>query len=294
MNRDKKIYRTTIIGSICNLLLMIFKFVAGAVGHSSAMIADAVHSLSDFATDIIVLVFVKMSSRPGDTDHEYGHGKYETLATSIIGIFLAGVGAGILWNGIRSIWSIAHGVSYPQAEPIALIAALVSIVVKEVLYRFTASVGKAVGSDVVVANAWHHRSDALSSVATAIGIGGAMLLGRKWIILDPLAACAVSVLIIKSALELLIPSVNELLEKSLSKEQEQKILDILNSTAGVYDPHNLRTRKIGSVKSIEVHIRMDGSATVAQSHEITRIIEKKIKEALGNDSIINIHVEPRM
>lgn len=290
--REKKIYKCTIIGSIGNLLLMIFKFVAGIIGHSSAMIADAVHSVSDFITDIIVLLFVRISSRPCDTDHQYGHGKYETLATTIIGLVLLGVGVGIIYNGIVSIWNISHGVPYPEAEPIALIAALVSIAVKEALYRYTAMVGQAVNSDVVVANAWHHRSDAFSSIATAIGIGGAMMLGGRWIILDPIAACVVSLLIIKSALSLLIPSINELLEKSLSKEQEQQILDIITSTPGVCNPHNLRTRKIGAIKSVEVHIRMDGATTVAVSHETTRKIEAEIRQLLGPGTIINIHVEP--
>lgn len=293
MTREKKIFKATIVGSICNLLLMIFKFVAGIAGHSAAMIADAVHSVSDFVTDIIVLIFVKISSQPGDTDHEYGHGKFETLATSIIGIVLFGVGAGIMWNGLKSIWQIYQGEPYAQAEPVALIAALVSIVVKEGLYHYTARVGKAVESDVVVANAWHHRSDAFSSVATAIGIGGAMIFGGKWIVLDPIAACVVSVLIIKSAFSLFIPSINELLEKSLSKDQEQQILDILASTPGVSDPHNLRTRKIGAVKAVEVHIRMDGQTTVSESHAITREIESEIRRILGSGTLINIHVEPR-
>lgn len=292
MTREKKIYKATIIGSIGNLLLVIFKFMAGILGHSSAMIADAVHSVSDFATDIIVLIFVKISSRPSDSDHQYGHGKYETLATSIIGMVLFGVGIGILWNGIRNILVIAYGEPYPSAEPIALIAALVSIVVKELLYHYTIHVGKAVGSDVVIANAWHHRSDAFSSIATAIGIGGALMLGGRWIILDPIAACVVSILIIKSAVTLSAQSINELLEKSLPKEEEQQILDILNSTPGVCDPHHLRTRKIGVAKSIEVHIRMDGATTVAESHETTRRIEDRIRQRLGTHSIINIHVEP--
>lgn len=292
MIREKRIYKTTIIGSIGNLLLMIFKFVAGILGHSSAMIADAMHSVSDFVTDVIVLIFVKISSRPCDTDHQYGHGKYETLATSIIGLVLLCVGVGILYNGIKSIWSISHGAPYPDAGLISLIAALVSIAVKEMLYRYTVKVGNAVNSDVVVANAWHHRSDAFSSIATAIGIGGAMLLGGKWIILDPIAACVVSLLIIKNSLSLLIPSINELLEKSLSKEQEQQILNIILSNRGVYDPHHLRTRKIGATKSIEVHIRMDGATTVAESHEITRNIESEIRHLLGPNTIINIHVEP--
>lgn len=292
MSRESSIYKTTIIGGIGNLCLVIFKLVAGIVGHSAAMIADGIHSVSDFVTDIIVLVFVKISSRPRDDDHKYGHGKYETLATALIGIVLLGVGIGIFWHGVAEIWDIAHGAEVKAAEPIALIAALVSIVVKEILYQYTARVGRAIKSDVLVANAWHHRSDAFSSIATAIGIGGALILGGKWIILDPIAACLVSILIVKSAFTLSMPSINELLEKSLPPEQEQAILDILRSTPDVYDPHNLRTRKIGPICSVDVHIRMHDNCTVLFSHETTRAIEAKIRQLLGADTIINIHVEP--
>lgn len=174
--RERGIYRVTLVGSVANLLLLIFKFVAGIVGHSAAMLADAVHSLSDFVTDIIVLVFVRISSKPEDEGHDYGHGKYETLATAIIGIILVLVGFGIFWNGVQSIWSFLQGESLSEPGMLALVAAVVSIVVKELLYQYTVLRGKSLNSQAVVANAWHHRSDALSSIGTAVGIGGAILL----------------------------------------------------------------------------------------------------------------------
>ena len=213
--REKGIYHVTVVGSGVNFLLLLFKFFAGIVGHSAAMLADAVHSLSDFVTDIIVIVFVRISSKPEDEGHDYGHGKYETLATAIIGIVLLFVGFGILWNGASSIYHFLHGGSLQEPGMLALIAALVSIVFKEALYRYTVFKGKKLNSQAVVANAWHHRSDALSSIGTAVGIGGAILLGNHWRVLDPIAAVVVSFFIMKVAVKLLIPCVDELLEKSL-------------------------------------------------------------------------------
>lgn len=290
--REKEIYKVTVVGSIGNMLLLLFKFIAGFVGNSSAMIADAVHSLSDFITDIIVLVFVKISNKPQDKTHDYGHGKYETLATAIIGAVLFFVGLGIMWNAGSSIWTVIKGGSLESPGVVALVAALVSIVVKEILYRYTVACGKRCESKAVVANAWHHRSDALSSIGTAIGIGGAIILGEKWRVLDPIAAFVVSIFIIKVSVELLVPCLDELLEKSLPEDTEKEIEDIILSFPGVSQPHNLRTRRIGNSCSIEVHIRMDGDMTVSSSHAITVAIEKKLKEMLGQHIYVNIHVEP--
>lgn len=290
--REKEIYKVTVVGSIGNMLLLLFKFIAGFVGNSSAMIADAVHSLSDFITDIIVLVFVRISNKPQDKTHDYGHGKYETLATAIIGAVLFFVGLGIMWNAGSSIWTVIKGGSLESPGVVALVAALVSIVVKEILYRYTVACGKRCESKAVVANAWHHRSDALSSIGTAIGIGGAIILGDKWRVLDPIAAFVVSIFIIKVSVELLVPCLDELLEKSLPEDTEKEIEDIILSFPGVSQPHNLRTRRIGNSCAIEVHIRMDGDMTVSSSHAITVAIEKKLKEMLGQHIYVNIHVEP--
>lgn len=290
--RERGIYRVTLVGSVANLLLLIFKFVAGIVGHSAAMLADAVHSLSDFVTDIIVLVFVRISSKPEDEGHDYGHGKYETLATAIIGIILVLVGFGIFWNGVQSIWSFLQGESLSEPGMLALVAAVVSIVVKELLYQYTVLRGKSLNSQAIVANAWHHRSDALSSIGTAVGIGGAILLGPAWRVLDPIAAVVVSGFIMKVAVQLLIPCLDELLEKSLPAEVENKIVETILSFPGVSSPHHLRTRRIGSNYAIEVHVRMDGRISLEEAHHTATQIELKLKELFGKNTHVGIHVEP--
>ena len=291
-NREKEIYRVTLVGSVVNFLLLVFKFVAGVCGHSAAMLADAVHSLSDFVTDIIVIVFVRISAKPEDESHDYGHGKYETLATAIIGLILLFVGFGILWNGGTAIWQFWHGGTLQEPGMLALWAALVSIVFKELLYRYTVFKGRRLNSQAVVANAWHHRSDALSSIGTAIGIGGAILLGESWRILDPLAAVVVSIFIMKVAIQLLVPCVEELLEKSLPAEVEDKIKQEILSFPGVTSPHHLRTRRIGSNYAIEVHIRMDGQITLEEAHHTATAIENRLRTLFGSRTYINIHVEP--
>lgn len=291
--REKEIYKVTITGSIGNFLLLIFKFVAGIAGHSSAMLADAVHSLSDFVTDIIVLIFVRISNKPQDKGHDFGHGKYETLATAIIGMILFGVGMGILWNGLTAIWSYMQGKQLEEPGALALWAAIISIIVKELLYQYTAFVGRKVCSQAVIANAWHHRSDAFSSIGTMAGIGGAILLGKGWRVLDPLAATVVSFFIISVAYKLVVPCIEELMEKSLPDEVEHEIEQALTSIPGVAEPHNMRTRKIGNRSAVSVHVRMNGNLTVNQSHEITRVMENRIRQILGKDAFVSIHVEPR-
>lgn len=290
--REKKIYRVTLMGSVVNVVLLVFKFIAGILGGSAAMIADAVHSLSDFLTDIVVIAFVRISSKPEDEDHDYGHGKYETLATSIIGLALLMVGLYIFYNGARQIWDVMHGAEIEQPGLVALIAAIVSILLKEWTYRFTVSVGKKVESQAVIANAWHHRSDALSSIGTAIGIGGAILLGKGWAVLDPVAALVVSVFIVKTALGLLSTSSGELLEKSLPKEVEKKIVDIVESEPEVSEVHHLCTRRIGNNIAIEMHIRMPGEISLKDSHTRASNIERKLRQHFGEHTHINLHVEP--
>ena len=290
--REKSIYKVTWIGSIVNFLLLVFKFIAGFLGHSSALVADAVHSLSDFATDIIVIVFVKISGKPEDDDHRYGHGKYETLATALIGVALFAVGIGLLVSGATKVADVIKGVVLPAPSMIALVAAAVSIVAKEILYRYTVRVGKNLNSQAVVANAWHHRSDAFSSIGTLIGIGGAILLGEKWRILDPLAAIVVSAFIIKVAADLLKPCVDELLERSLPAETEKRILDIIASFPEVSSPHHLRTRRIGNHIAIEVHLRMDGKTSLEDAHTVATNVERQLKSEFGPDTHIGIHMEP--
>ena len=291
-SREKSIYRVTWIGSLVNFLLMAFKFVAGIVGHSSALVADAVHSLSDFATDIVVIVFVRISGKPEDEDHRYGHGKYETLATAIIGLALFAVGIGLLVGGATKVADVINGAILPAPSMVALIAAAVSIVSKEILYRYTVRVGKNLNSQAVVANAWHHRSDAFSSIGTLVGVGGAIFLGGKWRILDPIAAIVVSTFIIKVAIYLIKPCIDELLERSLPAETEKQILDIITSFPEVSSPHHLRTRRIGNHIAIEVHIRMDGQISLSDAHTVATEVERCLKEEFGPDTHIGIHMEP--
>ena len=290
--REKSIYRVTLAGSAVNVVLLVFKFIAGFLGGSAAMIADAVHSLSDFITDVIVLLFVRLSSKPEDSDHDYGHGKYETLATSLIGLALLCVGVMIMYNGVRSIVSAVMGNPLPQPGMIALTAALVSIALKEWAYRFTAKVGRECESQAVVANAWHHRSDALSSIGTAVGIGGAILLGEKWAVLDPIAAVVVSVFIIRTAWQLTKQSAGELLEQSLPAEMEREIETIVASEPMASEVHHLRTRRIGSHIAIEMHLRMPGDISLYESHLHATNIEQELRKRFGASTHIGLHVEP--
>ena len=289
---EKGIYKVTIVGSIVNFLLLVFKFFAGIAGHSAAMLADAVHSLSDFITDIVVIVFVRIAGKPEDKGHDYGHGKYETLATAIIGLLLLCVGFGIFWNGASSIYTFLRGGQLESPGVVALVAALVSIVSKEILYQYTVIQGKKLNSQAVIANAWHHRSDALSSIGTAIGIGGAILLGDHWRVLDPVAAVVVSFFIMKVSVRLLIPCVDELLEKSLPEDVEKEIEQTVLSFPGVSQPHHLRTRRIGNYYAIELHVRMDGKITLEEAHSTATAIENKLKEMFGKGTHVGIHVEP--
>ena len=291
-SRRQGIYRVTLWGSTVNLLLVVCKFAAGVLGGSAAMVADAVHSLSDFVTDVVVLLFVRLSGKPCDVDHEFGHGKYETLATAIIGLMLGGVGLGVLWSGGSEIVRWLQGETLRAPGLIALGAALLSLLSKELLYQWTVRQGRRLRSAAVVANAWHHRSDALSSLGTTVGIGGAIVLGEAWRVLDPLAAVVVSVLILKVAVQLFVPSMEELLEKSLPEEEEKEIRAVILEQPGCTDPHNLRTRRIGNYCAIDVHFRMDGRTTIDEAHRATREIEDRLRERFGSQTLINTHVEP--
>lgn len=290
--RERDIYKVTLRGSLVNFILLVFKFVAGVVGRSSAMIADAVHSLSDFVTDVIVVVFVRISGKPQDKGHDYGHGKFETLATAIIGVALFVVGVGILVNATKSIVGVIRGEVLEAPGVLALVAAAVSVVLKELLYQYTVLEGKRHNSKVVIANAWHHRSDAFSSVGTLVGISGAMFLGENWRVLDPIAAFIVSIFIIKVSIELTKSSIDDLMEKSLPEEVEQRIEEIILSYPEVNSPHHLRTRQIGNNVAIEVHIRMNGELTLREAHDVTRLIEQSLRQEFGEDTHIGIHMEP--
>lgn len=290
--RTKQIYRVTLLGMFVNIALCAFKLVAGIVGRSGAMVADAVHSISDLATDVVVLLFVKISAKPKDKCHKYGHGKYETVASLIIALALGAVGVGICINGAENIAAVVRGEMIAKPTFIALVAAVVSIATKEWLYRYTVKVGSQTDSPAVIANAWHHRSDALSSIGTLIGIGCAYTLGGKWVIADPIAAIVVAAMILKVAIGLLRKGFDELVEGSLPAEIEEEILRIVAEDAAISQPHNLRTRRIGSSIAIEVHVRVDGDMSVRDSHALTVSIERRLRERFGESTMVAIHVEP--
>ena len=290
--REKQIYRITLVGSVVNAVLVALKFVAGVVGHSSAMIADAVHSLSDFATDVVVIGFVRVASKPEDSDHAHGHGKYETLASVIVGVMLVAVGVGLGVEGIMKTIGFFKGEELEMPNWWALGAALVSVVAKEWLYRYTVHGGARLNSPALVSNAWHHRSDAYTSLATLAGIAGSMLLGPRWRVLDPLAATLVSGFIVWSGWEMIKPGLDELLEKSLSRSEQTELGNIIESTPGVKAYHHLRTRRIGPHRALSVHAKMDPNLTLKQAHEIASDVEQRIRKRFGEDTYITVHMEP--
>lgn len=292
MTREKEIYRVTLVGSIGNALLVIFKFVAGILGHSSAMIADAVHSLSDFITDIVVIIFVSISAKPQDESHDYGHGKFETLASFFVALVLLGAAGGIIVSGGDKLLDWWKGIPLEAPGMLALWAALISIAVKELLYQYTARKGKTLQSQVMIANAWHHRSDALSSIGAAVGIGGAIWLGDQWTVLDPLASVVVGLMLVKVAYDLLKINIGELTECSLSAETEQDIIQIIEAEPGVSEPHHLRTRRIGNRIAIDTHIRLDGDMSLCEAHHKATAIENSLKARFGEQTHVTIHMEP--
>jgi len=292
MKREKEIYKVTLVGSVVNIILLLLKFLAGILGRSSAMIADAVHSLSDFVTDIIVLVFVKISNKPKDQTHDYGHGKFETLALTLIGVALMAVAIGIVVKGALKIAAWANGESLEAPEMIAFWAAILSIVMKEAVYRYSIIKARRLNSKAVEANAWHHRSDALSSIGTAVGIGGAVFMGPRWTILDPIASVVVGAFIIKVAFDLLKNGFGDLMEQSLPDSVENEILELVANVPGVSDPHNLKTRRIGNHYAIELHIRMDGGITLNEAHDKASEVEQLLRRRYGEETHVAVHAEP--
>ena len=294
MDRTKDIYRVTLVGSVINVVLLLFKFVAGIIGHSAAMLADAVHSLSDFVTDVIVLVFIRISGKPQDKSHDYGHGKYETLAMTLIGVALLLVALGILNSGAMKIKLWLDGEQLEAPGTIALWAALLSVVLKEGVYRYSMIKARQLNSPAVEANAWHHRSDALSSIGTAIGIGGAIFLGQRWTVLDPIASVVVGIFIVKVSVSLLRRGIGDLLEQSLPDAVEEEILQMVAALPGLSKPHDLRTRRIGNHYAIELHILMDGNITLREAHDKASEVEETLKSHYGQETHVAVHVEPKV
>ena len=292
MAREKKAARVTWVGFFTNLLLSTAKIIAGVVGRSSAMIADGIHSLSDFITDFIVIIFIKISSKHEDSDHPYGHGKFETFATMLISFALFIVAIGIFYSGSVKIYEVLNGRVIERPTYLALIMAAVSIVVKEILYWYTIIVGRKIESPAVIANGWHHRSDAFSSIGTLIGISGAMFLGERWRILDPITSVIVGIFIIGVAYKLARPSIQELLEMSLPEEIEHSIEQKIQATPGVITFHHLRTRKNGNAFIIDMHIKVDPHSSIVEAHDIATHVENNLKTAFGKRTQINVHIEP--
>ncbi len=290
--REKQIRNVTLWGAAVNVVLTVAKLLAGIFGKSAAMVADGVHSLSDLLSDLVVLVFTHISSKGKDRKHSFGHGKFETMATLIVSVILIFVAYKLMSNGVESIVDIATGGTLPKPSYIALIAAVVSIIAKEILYQWTAKVGKRTNSTVVIANAWHHRSDALSSIGSLIGIGGAIILGHEWTMLDPIASCLISVVIAVTAIRIAIPSLAELLEASLPEDIENEIIQTTSEVPGVNDIHDLKTRRNGVSVIIDAHIVVDPSMTIVEAHDIATNVEEALTAKFGKETQLNIHVEP--
>ena len=291
-DRQKQINSVTLWGAAVNLLLTAGKIMAGIFGRSAAMIADGVHSLSDLLSDAVVLIFTHISSKDKDRDHRFGHGKFETMATVIISVILVIVAAKLMSGGIKDIIACVNGEVLPRPGFIALAAAAGSIVLKEILYQWTASVGKKTGSTAVMANAWHHRSDAMSSIGALLGIGGAIILGDRWTILDPITSCGISIAIMVVAVKMAMPSLEELLETSLPEEIEKEIIDIAISVPGVNDIHELKTRRNGMSFIIDAHVVVDPDMSVVEAHDIATNVEEALRSRFGNETQTSIHIEP--
>ena len=291
-SREIQIRKVTLWGALVNLLLTAGKIAAGVFGKSAAMIADGIHSLSDLLSDIVVLIFTHISSKGKDRSHSFGHGKFETIATLIVSMILIAAGIELCGNGIKSILAISKGAVIPKPGTIALAAAAASIVLKEIMYHVTVKVGKKTNSTVTIANAWHHRSDALSSIGSLIGIGCAMLLGNRWTVMDPIVSCLISIAIIAVAVKMAMPSLAELLETSLPEDIENEIIETASGVEGVRDIHDLKTRRNGISYIIDAHIVVDPSISIVEAHEIATDVEKKLHGKYGEETQMSIHVEP--
>lgn len=292
MDRTAKVTFVTLVGSVVNIILTVFKIFAGVLGRSTAMIADGIHSLSDLLSDIVVIVFVKISAKGRDKDHDYGHGKFETFATLIISLMLIVVAVNLMSGGINKIRQILDGGEVSSPGMIALWAAVASIVLKEILYRYTIIQGKALNSPMMIANAWHHRSDAFSSVGSLLGIAGAIFLGDKFVILDPITGCVISIFILVMAVKMSVPAIKELLDVSLPDDVEEKIEATAKSVKGVVDLHELKTRREGPGIIMEGHLVLDSDISLKEAHNISKKVEESLRKEFGSETQISLHLEP--
>lgn len=291
-HRSQKALKVSWIGLFSNAGLTVLKFTGGILGNSAAVTADAVNSLSDFVTDIVAVAAFRITGKPVDATHDYGHGKFETLSSLVIGIFLVAAAAGIFWGGITRIMGICRGETVPEPGMIALAAAGITVLWKETLYRYTRKAAKGLESDALMAKAWDHRSDALASSGTFLAIAGAVFFGEKARILDPVAALAVGILILRIALPVIKGSLDELTEASLCRETESKLLSAIMDVPGVTNAHNLRTRRIGSSIAVDIHIIVSASLSVKEGHDIATEVERTVRKLHGDDAFVSVHVEP--
>lgn len=278
----------TLVGALINVLLILLKFFAGVFGHSQALIADAVHSISDLFTDLVVLIGLKIGRKAPDESHPFGHGRIETLASSMVGIALI---ATAVYLGIKSSLNIYHHTEYHPTR-LALIGASVSIILKEFLYQYTVRVGRRIKSQLIKANAWHHRSDALSSVAVLLGVAGA-LVNPSWHILDSFAALLVSFFIIKVGLDILWKTLREFTDAAPTAEVLDKINRCARSIEGVFETHDLKVRTSGGFYQMEIHVLVDGQLTVAEGHRIAQEVENCLIDEFDEIEQVIVHVDPR-
>lgn len=291
MSREKEIYVVTGVGSLVNLGLFLFKLLAGIFGRSSAILADAFHSLTDFVTDIIVVLFVRLSSKPADATHTYGHGKFETIATVFVALSMTAVGVALFVHALDKIILVCHGETLPVPGMIAFWAAVVSILAKEILFHYTYWRGKSLDSPAVIANAWHHRSDALSSICTAVGIGGAIIIGGKWVVLDPIAAAIVSLFIVRVGIKTLKPCFDDLLERSLAPDIVKEIVESIVAVPGVGYPHHLQTRRIGPNYAIEFNMHVTDRDTLTEVCDRIEMVKDTLKQRYGHLTHVGVHIK---
>jgi len=279
--------KVTLLGLFINTFLILLKFSAGIFGDSQALIADAVHSISDLFTDAVVLLGIKIGSKPPDEEHHFGHARIETLASAIVGLALIGTA---VFLGIDAALNIHRHTEY-HPTGIALIGAGVSIALKEALYRYTVLIGRRIKSQLIVANAWHHRSDALSSIAVLLGVGGT-LIKPSWHILDACAALIVSFFIIKVGLDILWKTLREFTDTAPRPEILEKLMQISRAVEGVMDAHDLRVRISGGFYQAEIHIVVDGQLTVVEGHRIAKTVERCLEQEMDELDRVIVHVDP--
>lgn len=280
--------RVTLAGFCLNLLLISLKFAGGVLGHSQALIADAVHTISDLFTDAVVLWGLKMGQAPPDVNHHFGHARLETMSSAMVGLMLVGVA---VYLGLGASFDIYHHSVY-HPNWLAVLAAAISIASKEVLYRYTVVVGRRIKSAVVMANAWHHRSDALSSVAVLLGVGAAAI-NPDWHFLDAYAAFLVSFFILKAGLDIVWRALKEFTDTAPKPEVLAQVKECALGVESVLEVHDLKARMSGGRYQMELHIEVDGSLTVKEGHRIAKQVEKCLRDDIELLDQVIIHVDPR-